>query len=86
MQMPKFNRALTKKIVGRIAAYGAGAMTYGILRSNYNPDRIDLKVSSEVAAFALSGIAAVAAEKYVRQFIDDVCDNINEELAKQKTT
>ena len=84
--MPKFNRALTKKIVRNIASYGAGAMAYGILRNNYNPDRIDLKISSEVAAFALAGIVAQAAAKYVDKFIDDLCDITNEELAKQKTT
>jgi len=84
--MPKFNRALTKKILGHIAAYGAGAITYGIIRNNYNPDRIDLKISSEVAAFALAGVVAKATSQYVHTFIDELWYITDEELAKQKTT
>lgn len=82
--MPKFNRALTKKIVGYVAQYGTGVIVYGIIRNNIDPQRIDQKISAEVAAFALAGAAGLAATKYMNRFIDDICDTVNEELAKQK--
>lgn len=86
--MPRinFNRALTKKIVGYVVQYGTGVIVYGIIRNNIAPERIDQKISAEVAAFALAGAAGLTATKYMHKFIDDICDITNEELAKAKTS
>lgn len=69
--MPKLTRAMTKKIIGYVVGYGSGVITYGIIRNNVSPDRIDRQIAAQVAAFALGGLVCEAAVNYSDRIIDD---------------
>jgi hypothetical protein len=77
-------REVSKKTVAILAEYGAAIIASQIIRSNVTATRIDKRVAVAVASFALGGVLAASASKYIQRFIDDLFEEYDKLLKKSR--
>lgn len=67
-------RKATKNILRLVTEYGTGIIVTAFIKNNVAPSRIDKKISVAVAGFALGGLVANKAGKYMDAFVDELFD------------
>jgi hypothetical protein len=75
-------RDVSKKTIAILAEYGAAIIASQIIKNNVTATRIDKRVAVAVATFALGGVVAAAASKYIQRFIDDLFEDYDKHMKK----
>jgi len=70
-------RKILKVIVGGAAAFGAGAITYAVVRNNIAPPKLVGKITVGIATFAIAGLVGNAAADQCEVIIDDSFDFVD---------
>lgn len=70
-------REIVKKVAGAVVQFGTGFIINGIVKTNVPVSHPGLKIVVGLTSFAIGGVVADAAQKYMDTTIDELIDGIN---------
>ena len=78
-------RTIVKRVVGYTVQFGTGVVVKGIINNNVAVDNAIVKISVDVAAFALGSLIGGAAVQHTDDMIDGLFTAVDKAKEQAKT-